>query len=57
MSDQNEYRVYGGEVDGSGPWYDPGQVYTHEVHGHQERYQKLLRFTSSSTKAAGIMLL
>lgn len=57
MSNDHEYRVYGGEVDGSGPWYDPGQVYTHEVHSHQERYHKILRFTSSSTKAAGVMLL
>lgn len=57
MSQDGEYRVHGGAPDGDGPWYDPGNVFTHEVQGHQKRYQKLLRFTSSSTKAAGIMLL
>ena len=28
-----------------------------EVHRHQERYEKLIQFTSSSTKAAAVMLL
>lgn len=56
MSNNGEYKVYGGKRDGDGPWYDPGQVFTHETQRHQERYQKLVRFTSSSTKAAGIML-
>ncbi len=32
-------------------------VFIKEVEGHQARYRKLLQFTHSSTKAAGIMLL
>lgn len=56
MSNDGAYRLSAGESDGNGPWYDPGQVFTHEVQGHQRRYLKLVRFTSSSTKAAGVML-
>lgn len=32
-------------------------LYIKEVRGHQRRFDKLLQFTSSSTRAAGIMLL
>ena len=32
-------------------------IYISEVQGHQARYRKLVQFTSSSTKAAGAMLL
>ncbi len=36
---------------------DPGRIFISEVQGHQARYRKLIQFTSSSTKAAGAMLL
>ena len=36
---------------------DPGRIYISEVQRHQARYRKLIQFTSSSTKAAGAMLL
>ena len=36
---------------------DPGRIYISEVQRHQTRYRKLIQFTSSSTKAAGAMLL
>ena len=34
-----------------------GRIYISEVQRHQARYRKLIQFTSSSTKAAGAMLL
>ncbi len=33
------------------------RIFISEVQGHQARYRKLLQFTHSSTKAAGVMLL
>lgn len=36
---------------------DPHYIYIDEVQGHQRRYRRLIRFTHSSTKAAGVMLL
>ena len=36
---------------------DSHRIYIDEVHGHQRRYGRIVRFTRSSTKAAGIMLL
>lgn len=36
---------------------DPHRVYIKEVEGHQRRYRRLIHFTHSSTRAAGIMLL
>lgn len=36
---------------------DQQKIYIKEVSGHQKRFRKLVQFTHSSTKAAGIMLL
>ena len=36
---------------------EQGRIYINEVQKHQARYRKLVQFTSSSTKAAGAMLL
>jgi NhaA family Na+:H+ antiporter len=36
---------------------DPHHIYIDAVQGHQRRWMKVIRFTSSSTKAAAIMLL
>lgn len=36
---------------------DPYRIYIKEVQGHQRRLRKLISFTHSSTRAAGIMLL
>ncbi len=36
---------------------DPHGIYIDEVQGHQRRYRRLIHFTHSSTKAAGVMLL
>lgn len=36
---------------------DPHGIYIDEVQGHNRRYRKLLSFTHSSTRAAGVMLL
>lgn len=33
------------------------RIFINEVQGHQARYKKLIQFTHSSTKAAGVMLL
>lgn len=44
-------------TDDNGTPHDTHHVYIDEVHGHQQRYQRVVRFTRSSTKAAGIMLL
>lgn len=35
---------------------EPQKIYIKEVRGHQKRYRKLIQFTHSSTRAAGIML-
>ena len=35
---------------------DPHHIFIDEVQGHQRRWLKVIQFTSSSTKAAGIML-
>ena len=35
---------------------DPHHIFIDEVQGHQRRWLKVIQFTSSSTKAAAIML-
>ena len=36
---------------------DPHRIYIDEVQGHQRRFRRLIQFTHSSTRAAGVMLL
>lgn len=52
-----EAREAAGIVHPSAENPDPHHVYIKEVQGHQRRLHRLIHFTHSSTRAAGIMLL